>query len=236
MDNIAIQTSQNITIERDLASVGERIVASVIDYAFIFTYMMIILAFSEPAGGNAVYFVFLFTPFVFYHIASEIAMDGQTWGKKIMKLKVVRIDGTDAGFSSFLVRWIFRIVDIWILFGAISCLTVILNRKGQRLGDIAANTTVIKLKDRKFKETIFTKIPENYKLVFPEVSRLNDADIYTSREVLDFLTESYSSTDSVEMAIKAKTALETKMAINSDLQPEKFLQSIITDYNFIHSR
>lgn len=236
MEHIAIQTSQNIAIEQTIASVGERIVASIIDYAFIFSYTLFISAFAGTAGKSVIYFIFLFCPLIFYHVVSEVAMDGQSWGKKIMKLKVVKIDGTDASFSSYFIRWIFRLVDIWVFFGAVSCITVILNKKGQRLGDIAANTTVIKLKDRNLKETLFTKIPENYTMVFPQVAKLNDADIYTSREVLDFLKESFFSKDSVDMALKAKTALESKMEVSSDLIPEKFLQAIISDYNYVHSR
>lgn len=236
MDNIAIQTSQNIAIEQTLASVGERIVASIIDYAFIFSYLFFMSVIGQAAGRNSVFFIFMVCPPVFYHLFSETAMDGQSWGKKIMKLKVVMADGTDATFSSYLIRWIFRIVDIWFLFGAVSCATVVINGKGQRLGDIAANTTVIKIKDRKLKDTLYTKIPENYQMVIPQVSSLSDADIYTSLEVLDFLRESYFSKDSLIMADQIKFALSSKMKIQSELVPEKFLQTVITDYNYIHSR
>ncbi|HLO60016.1 MAG TPA: RDD family protein [Bacteroidales bacterium] len=237
MDNIAILTSQNIAIEQTPASVGERILASVIDYAFCFAYMMLMLLFSGIIDNTStVFMLFVFGPPAFYHFVSEMAMDGQSWGKKIVKIKVVKIDGTEADFVTTLIRWIFRIVDIWFLFGSISCITVILNKKGQRLGDMAANTTVIRLKEKEFTETLYTSIPKNYVPLFSQVFKLSDSDIYTARDVIEYLTDSYSSEQSIEMAQKAKTALSMKMGVDSELSPEKFLQAVIKDYNYIHSR
>jgi uncharacterized RDD family membrane protein YckC len=237
MDKIAILTSQNITIEQTPASVGERILSSVIDYAFCFSFILFMLFISSLIDNTStVYMICVFAPPALYHFMSEMAMDGQSWGKKIMKIKVVKIDGTEVDFVSSLIRWIFRLVDIWFLFGSISCITVILNKKGQRLGDMAANTTVIRLREKEFKETLFTSIPDNYVPAFSQVFKLSDSDIYTAREVIEYITDSYASEQSIEMAQKAKTALAVKMGVDSDLNPEKFLQTVIKDYNYIHSR
>jgi uncharacterized RDD family membrane protein YckC len=237
MDNIAILTSQNITIEQTPASVGERILSSVIDYAFCFSFIVLMMVISGLLDfTSTVYIICVFAPPALYHFVSEMAMDGQSWGKKIMKIKVVKIDGTEADFVSSLIRWIFRLIDIWFLFGSVSCITVILNKKGQRLGDMAANTTVIRLREKEFKETLFTSIPDNYVPVFSQVFKLTDSDIYTARDVIEFITDSYSSEQSIEMAQKAMSALAVKMGVISDLSPENFLKAVIKDYNYIHSR
>jgi hypothetical protein len=101
---------------------------------------------------------------------------------------------------------------------------------------MAANTTVIRLREKEFKETLFTSIPDNYVPVFSQVFKLSDSDIYTARDVIEFITDSYSSEQSIEMAQKAMSALAVKMGVTSDLSPEKFLKAVIKDYNYIHSR
>ena len=236
MDNIAIQTSQNIAIEQTVASVGERIVAAIIDYSFVIVYTLTISITGLAESSPLVFSLMVFPIFIFYHLVSELAMNGQTWGKKIMKIKVVKMDGTEGDFVSYLIRWVFRIIDIWFLFGAVSTIVIIMNGKGQRIGDIAAHTTVIRLKERKLNDTLYTKIPDNHNLTFSQVSMLAASDIYTAREVLDYIDETYCSEESMQMAYKAKSAIETKLGVRSELKPEAFLKTIVLDYNYVNSR
>ncbi len=237
MENIAIQTSQNIAIEQTVASIGERIAAAALDYLFFFIYFMSISVFMGAITQNApMTMIILALPVFFYHLICETAMNGQSFGKRIIKIKVVKIDGTKATLISYLIRWIFRLVDNTILLGAVSTITIILNGKGQRLGDIVANTTVIRLKEKSINDTIYMNLPEDYSLVFEQISRLSESDIRTAKEVLDFLNESYVSYNAQTIAIKAKQALESKMGIQSDMPNGKFLATVIRDYNYIHSK
>jgi uncharacterized RDD family membrane protein YckC len=234
MENIAIQTSQNISIEQPLASVGERIVATGIDYLFIGAYT-IFISMIVTISKSLSAFLLLMLPVLFYQLFSETIMNGQSWGKKIMKIKVCKIDGTEAGFSAYFIRWAFRIVDITLFFGAIATLVIIINGKGQRIGDLVASTTVIRLKKRAIGDTIFTILPDNYSLVFPQVNKLTDADIYTAKEVIEFLDNSKNH-ESIQMGVKAQRAIEEKMGIKTDMQSRKFLLTIINDYNYYYSR
>jgi uncharacterized RDD family membrane protein YckC len=235
MENIAIQTSQNIAIEQNIASIGERIAAAALDYLFYFIYF-ITVSFITAASQTPLIMGVMMSPVILYHLICELAMNGQSWGKKIMKIKVMKIDGTQATFLSYFIRWIFRLIDIAFLFGSVATVVIILNGKGQRLGDIVANTTVIRLKEKSLKDTIYTILPDDYSLVFTQVNKLSDTDIYTVKEVLDFMNASRHGYESQEMAIKAKKALETKMGIQSDMQSGKFLVTLLRDYNYIHSR
>lgn len=234
MDQISIQTSQNISIEQTIASVGERIVATLIDFAIMGVYFLLILFYNLAADTPSVLTI-LMIPVIFYQLLSEIFMNGQSWGKKIMKIQVVKIDGTKPDFISYLIRWVFRIIDITTLFGGIATLTIIINGKGQRLGDIAAHTSVIRLKENTMNQTIYQKLPPGYTVVFPEIYKLTDKDIYTVKEVLNYIEESFSSQESMKMALKAKIALEQKMGISSNIQPESFLRTVIKDYNCYYS-
>ena len=190
MENIDIQTSQNIAIEQSLASVGERIVATALDYVFMILYIIIVSILGGLTKSTPVIFLFMIQALL-YHLILEMMMKGQSPGKKIMKIKVVKIDGTQATFFTYFIRWIFRLVDITMLFGSIATITIIINGKGQRLGDIAANTTVIRLKNKSLESGIFTDLPDNYNLNYPQVSRLTDSDISIAWEVLNFIRDSH---------------------------------------------
>ncbi len=235
MDTLKIDTSQNINIEQPIASIGERIAATLLDMLFIMGYVIIV---ALIAGGLhyrwMLFFVFL--PVALYSLACEILMNGQSWGKKILKIKVVKSDGTPATFSSYFLRWILRLVEILVVFGSLATITIILNRRGQRLGDIAANTTVIRLRDKSLKETIYTQIPDNYTVVYPEASKLTTIDIYTIKEVLELLRSKHKTRQQFAVAQKAHEAIERKFCIKSDQKTDAFFQTILRDYNFINSR
>jgi uncharacterized RDD family membrane protein YckC len=235
MDTLTIDTSQNISIEQPIASIGERIAATLLDILFMMSYTAILAFFSGDLHSTSL-MIAGSMPIALYGLISELAMDGQSWGKKILKIKVVKIDGTAATFSSYFLRWITGIVEIYAFFGSLAMISIILNRKGQRLGDIAANTAVIRLRDKSMKETIYTQIPENYTVVYPETSMLSINDIYTLKEVLELLKLPQRTEQTLALAQKAREAIEKKLGIEGNQNTIVFFQTILRDYNFINSR
>lgn len=235
MNTIKIDTSQNIEIEQPIASIGERIAATLLDFLFMMGYSILVLI---VFGGfhDKTFISIVLIPLSFYSLISELTMNGQTWGKKIMKIKVVKIDGTPTTFSSYFLRWITGIIEIFASLGSLAMITIILNQKGQRIGDIAANTTVIRLRDKSMKETIYTQIPENYTVVYPETSKLSINDIYTIKEVLELLKSHQRTEQTLALAQKAREAIEKKLGIEGNQNTIVFFRTIISDYNFINSR
>jgi uncharacterized RDD family membrane protein YckC len=235
MGTLKIDTSQNIDIEQPIASIGERIAATLLDMLFIMSYTLII---ALIAGGFNYSWVIFFAslPVALYSITSELLMNGQSWGKKILKIRVVKMDGTPATFSSYFLRWILRLIEILVMFGSLATITIILNRKGQRIGDIAANTAVIRLRNKSLKETVYTQIPDNYIVVYPEVSSLSINDIYTIKEVLEALRSRQTTMQLITIAQKAHEAIELKLNIKGNQDTVAFFQTILRDYNFINSR
>lgn len=73
--------------------------------------------------------LFLYFPIIIYSITLESIFEGQTIGKKLTKIKVVKIDGYQAGFGDYLMRWFFRLVDISIFSGIIALISVISSKK-----------------------------------------------------------------------------------------------------------
>lgn len=79
-----------------------------------------------------------------YFIFFEAIWNGQTPGKRVIKLRVVQDSGSSATFLQVLIRNILRVIDSLPTLYAIGILSVLLNKKNQRLGDVAAGTVVIR--------------------------------------------------------------------------------------------
>jgi uncharacterized RDD family membrane protein YckC len=243
MQTIEIQTAQNVNIEYPVASVGDRVVAAIIDQlimvgyliAIIFLYIWLLnLTEGSPLHFPVAYFVILFLPLFFYHLLCETFLNGQSFGKKIMKMRVVKLDGSQAGIGSYFLRWILAPIDIYFTYGSVGLITMLINGKGQRLGDLAANTTIVKLKtEAKLDDTILQATPVNYEVKLPEVSNLNDKDISIVKEVLDL---NYKNPDAMmyeKILHKTKEAIEKKIRITSNLHPLTFLDTVLKDYNYL---
>lgn len=172
-------------------------------------------------------------PIIFYHLVFEAVFNGQSPGKMIMKIRVMRKSGQPAHFGNFLIRWVFRIVDVMLLNGAIAVITIAINGKGQRLGDMAAGTHVIKTgKPEKLTRTVYMKLPAEYVPAFPQVVMLSDSDITTIHEALTFYRRNRFTKNAVEVALRTKKAILDKTGIVSDLHPEQFFDRILADYNY----
>ena len=155
MSQLSINTTQNVLINFTSASVGERIGAYLLDYLikiaygiviyYIFFYLIGINSIirSMDDWSKAAVYIVMAMPVLVYSLVQESIMEGQTFGKKIVKIKVVKIDGYQASFGDYLIRWFFRVIDISISSGVIGLITMIVNKKTQRLGDISAGTAVI---------------------------------------------------------------------------------------------
>jgi len=243
MQSIEIQTAQNVNIEYPVASVGDRIVAAIIDQLIMIGYLIAVIFFyiwllnvteGSPFYYPVAYFVILFLPLFFYHLLCETFLNGQSFGKKIMKMRVVKLDGSQAGVGSYFLRWILAPIDLYFTYGSVGLVTMLINGKGQRLGDLAANTTVVKLKsEAKLDDTILRATPVNYEVKFPQVTALTDKDISIVKAILDM---NYKNPDVMmyeRMLQKAKEAVERKTGISSTLSPIIFLDNVLKDYNYL---
>ena len=245
MQTIEIQTTQNVHIEYPVASVGDRVVAGLIDQLIMVGYLIAIIFFylwllNVTEGSSfsypVAYFVILFLPLFFYHLLCETYLNGQSFGKKMMKMRVVKLDGTQAGIGSYFLRWILAPIDIYFTYGSVGLVTMIVNGKGQRLGDLAAHTSVVKLKaETKLDDTILRVTPTNYEVKFPQVSALSDKDISLVKEVLDLNFKKPDITVYTRILNKTKEAIEKKIGVSTNLHPLIFLDTVLKDYNYLLS-
>jgi len=234
MDNFQIETAQNVTIHQNVASVSTRIGAFLIDLLIIAGYYTIILLLINALGFEIsesiyVYYALLSLPVFFYSLIFETLMDGQTPGKYFCKIRVTKIDGSKPTFGSYLIRWVLRIIDISLASGSIALLTILLNGKGQRLGDLAAGTTVIsEKKEIQLNDTLLVDISENYEPTYPQVTVLNDNDIQTIKE----LYTNAKKNGNHKAISKLHVKILTITGITTELSPVNFIDLVIKDYNY----
>ena len=237
MENLGIQTTQNVFIINKIASVGERMIATIIDITIIAVWLFII---SETASifdyNDATIFQIIFmSPVFFYALVSEIFMHGQSLGKKVIGIKVIKIDGSQPTIGNYITRWIFRPLDVYFIYGAVGIITVSANGKGQRLGDILSKTAVISLKKKEnIDKTIYVDTPDDYTLFYEDISMLEEADIITVKDILVHYENNTASASRGKLVRKTAEAIASKTGIKINNNPLKFLKQIMSDYNFIH--
>ena len=236
MDNFQIETAQNVTIQQNVAGIGDRILAYLVDGVIVIAYWIASLfalgAFgvsNEDSTSLMVFYMVLGIPTFLYHLLFETLWGGRSPGKAAFNLRVVKIDGSKPGLGSFFVRWIMRIIDISLTSGGVAVLTILLNGKGQRLGDLGAGTTVINEKKRvRLSHTFMEDIPENYQAKYPQVTVFSDRDIQTVKTV--FLQAKQKGNHNV--IVKLSHKLSDKMQIIPEEKPIIFIEKVLKDYNF----
>ena len=239
MQTIRITTSQNIDIDYEIGGLGERIVASLIDYGMFFLIYILAIIFGilstairNSGVGIIVIIIVYFALFVFYDLLCEVFMNGQSVGKRVMKIKVISIDGRQPSFGQYLLRWLFRIVDFTMTFGGCALITAIVSDKCQRLGDIVAGTTLIKTHPRAgINSLAFAPAYDGYKPVFTQVTQLKDKDIILIHEVITNYTKSGNAVIVYNTATQLKKVLG--IIIPNGMDDLLFLQTIVRDYNHI---
>lgn len=241
MSSIRVHTAQNVTLEYEVASVGDRIVAAILDniilWAWIVACALVVFNVLRVGGGrsdigNVAGLVALGLlagiPYVFYNLICEVFFNGQSIGKKARDIRVVRLDGTAPRLGDYMLRWLLRIVDtsLPVIGGFVALITILLNGKGQRLGDLAAGTTVIKLRRVAAQSAALPVLPIDYQVVFPQAALLADHDLALVRQLMQRAAarEDYALLNEVANKVKALTGIQTT------LPDDTFLKTVLRDH------
>ncbi|MBD2337835.1 RDD family protein [Calothrix sp. FACHB-156] len=157
-NRVKFRTPESVELEFTLAGIGNRAWALIIDYhilafilvGFYILFWVIVVQFSDfwitVVGSNlglwmiAIAFIITFTIYAGYFVFLETLWQGQTPGKRIAKIRVVRDDGRPIGLQQAALRALLRPVDEFLFIGAFF---IMLTRQEKRLGDLAAGTIVI---------------------------------------------------------------------------------------------
>lgn len=233
MNHFQIETAQNVKIQQNVATVWDRILAYLIDFFVILVYFFATMAVMaginvSPFESMSTSLVLGLPPFL-YHLLMETFMNGRSIGKASMKLRVVNIDGSQPRFSSYLIRWLLRIVEISMTTGAVAVAVILINGKGQRLGDMAAKTTVISERRKTgFKKMLNVEIDDTYEPVFPQVAKLKDKDLRRIKSIFEKAKQDDDQIIMEKLSYKVAEQLEVTM----DKSPQTFIETILKDYQY----
>ncbi len=237
MESIRIQTTQNIDIEYQVASVGDRILANIIDNLVRFAYILLAVSILNQISkfpmwsDSYLIMTLLLLPVTLYHLLFEAFFDGQSLGKMTMKIKVARLDGSQPSLGNYFMRWVMRLLEIMITLGGLATLFILITENAQRLGDLAAGTVVIKTSMKDDLDSIrIPEIPEGYVPDFPQVTQLTDKDMVIIKDVINGSMISQNMNVITALAEKVESILQT----NTDMPALKFLNTVIKDYNMLN--
>jgi uncharacterized RDD family membrane protein YckC len=235
MQTIKVRTTQNVFIHYPIASIGDRIVGYLLDCLILVFYSIAIVALFIRIDLEIwwLWLIVLGGPWTFYSVLFEIFMNGQTPGKRIMEVQVVRLDGTQATVGDYLLRWIFAFVDM-LFSGGVAVVVIAIGGQGQRVGDLVAGTSVVKLVAPKqiTADDIFIVAEDAYAPTFPQVAQLDARDIELIQRALE-ANKQFGNQQPV-MAVTDK--IKSLLGIQTDLPPSQFLYTVVKDFNYLNAR
>lgn len=257
---IQIDTVFNIDLEFEIAPFHKRLFAYIIDFFLLVIYLFSIKYLLYAGMGISlkdnmgVDILLISLPMLLYSLLTELLMNGQTIGKKLMAVRVISLDGGEPTLGQYILRWITKFFEWPFLFGYIFfsaaslmvyiiitgflgigvIIIIAVSRKSQRLGDIAAGTVLVDTKtNMSVNDTVFMEVNDsNYKVSFPEVMRLSDNDINTIKSVLTQDRKRNNHEVSTRVEYKIKEVLK----IESGLSSVDFLEKLLEDYNYLATK
>ena len=260
MSIIRVTTNFNIDLEFEAAPFYKRLFAWVLDTIVLIIYIIVASKFLGSVAGNnsdtawALYML-LIIPYLTYHLICEILMNGQSVGKRIMKLRVVNENGGQPSIGQYVIRWLIRTSDYMVivimLYASeatragdfsffwkvgipmgllVTDLVLVNSRKGQRLGDLLAHTLLISTtKKQSIHDTVFLDVADTYVPSFPQVMQLSDRYINALKGILNTAKKRHD----FNLANMASEKIKTHLKIDTTLSPYDFLETLLKDYNYL---
>lgn len=232
MSQSAIITGQYVRIQPTVASVGDRIFAQLIDWLVLLSYLMMIFFIMAIGNINNGWFVIITIFFIplFYTLLMEIFNQGQSIGKMLMKMQVVKLDGSRPTLGAYLMRWLLFLID-GPMTSYLGIIVICVTRNNQRLGDLAAGTIVIKKqKYKKIQISLdeYDYLQKNYTPRYPQASDLSleQIEIITRTLSID-QTDFQQRTKVLADKVRQKLNIERK-----ETDDAAFLHRIVRDYQY----
>ena len=156
----SVLTAEKVPFTYRVAGLGSRYLAWLVDFPLIILLFLagrlltVVLEVARAGVGDAVFFLWAFVVTWGYYLGFEWLWDGQTPGKRLLGIRVIRRNGTSLGFAGSALRNLLRVIDMlpWAIgvigFYAFGFAAAAGNRENRRLGDLAADTLVVHVERR----------------------------------------------------------------------------------------
>ncbi len=211
----------------------------------------------RPSLMARIWNILMWLPVVFYYLASEVFTNGQSIGKKVAGIRVVNENGGKPSPSQFVIRWLIRVSDLMMVVAILILITfpsafrypelrwtlviilclmitdlilVASSKKSQRLGDVLAQTIVVRTRSKAdIQDTVFREVEQSYTPHFPQIMQLSDKDINAIKSILD----TASKKGDYSLAYTATEKIKTHLKIDTQMNPYDFLATVLKDYNYL---
>ena len=237
MRQIDLQTTQNVTIEYDLATLPDRLMAFVVDVVVVPGAYLILAAIllSDVVEGWSATVAFGFFPlflFLGYYFLSQYLSGGTTIGKRALNIRVVKLDEEEPAALDYFLRTILLLVDGGS-FGIVGSLLITGTVKRQRLGDLAANTSVIKIPKVmpfRLEDILRISTKNEYEPQFPQVQQLKEADMLFIKRLIQRY-RSHPNEAHRQAVVKTVRRIETVLGVSHGQRSGlEFLTTLLKDY------
>ncbi len=251
-DRYIIDTPESIEFGYDVAGIGARFVAALIDTALfsIILFIAFRLYIDDPTltlitnpMAFQIFFAFgLFTVLVYY-IAFERFWNGQTPGKRLLGIRVVQEAGKPLTFTGSLIRNLLRLVDFIPAYYSVGLLTMLIDKRARRLGDLAASTFVVRDRQRVtldmlLQSTRSDKVASALKdsgATLPNITALRPTDMDLVQNFL--LRRAILAPDRrLRIATQLSYALFGRLGYSVPGDPEQFLQQANDQYVLLRAQ
>ena len=268
MSILKVQTAQNVQINYELGNLGLRLIAAILDllavglYIFLAQFMLSTILSIDVFGNDIglLFFLIIILPAMLYLPVSEYFWNGRTVGKYLLKLKVVKTDGTAPSLGDYILRWLLRTVDvklgflliffipnspssesqetfmIWVVILMVVPLPIVgivsmaTSKLTQRLGDRIANTVVIQ------KKKLYS-LADTILRATEEDYQPVYTNVLTLRDrdiyILKDALENLDRTQDYKFINSLATKARTILAINDDRKPIDLLKTLLRDYDHL---
>lgn len=260
-DQLTIDTPEQVSIRFPVAGIGSRFLSILTDtvvqgiaYAFL-VLIFVLIATSAPkttagalshAGEKwliAGVILFHFVMYWGYFTLFETYWNGQTPGKKLLKIRVIQLSGRQITFFEAMTRNLLRVIDALPGFYLVGVIAMLSNRQHQRVGDLAAGTLVVHERPgdeplwsgRTITSAAFEPIaPEPFLYRQDEIILPADAVARLSHEDLTVIDRFFSRILDMELDTRARIAdrlaaqmvQKMNLATQQEVKPERLLEAI----------
>ncbi len=237
MSLIEVTTSHNIVVRFELASVLQRIIASLVDI-FILISFTILFAFVAR-DSEVLYWIILFPIVSFYSFFWEVFNKGQSPGKMLLRIRVVTLTGRTPLVLDYFTRWIFRFIDVVLTFGTLAIVFISSSGRSQRVGDLMAQTAVVKKRNENsitlssITELDKEKRLESEEILYPDIAAYTDDDMLLLKQSI-IRYRQLPNDSNKKVLLTLADSIASQLRINLKDQPKlKFLDRVLYEYILI---
>lgn len=246
-EQLSVETPEQIEINYQKAGIGSRFYAALLDTLLLVLILFIgayvnfnfIVQLGDVFGKwlGALGGIIIFALFWGYYIVFEITTNGQSPGKRVLGLRVIKEGGYPISFADSAIRNLVRVVDFLpICYGA-GLFVMLINKDWQRLGDLAAGTLVVKTSRSDLKLTnpglnsdvspIDISQQENLYTYWIQPELVTDTEYDMIREYLSRRAD-LSTTRRFELSRTIGKPIAEKMGGEGAIRYDKFLEEVYT--------